>query len=133
MKLYYKIELRILSLKGQRNDELDYETICYNDGYIIIIDNEIKGFLTDDYIVGKISEKSLNLEVISNGTIQYLCLESNFQEEIIFPGEYYVHGSINSKEEILAKIKFVEKISNLSKIEDIDSHLNEVKEIYKIP
>ncbi len=133
--MYYKVELRILSLKGQRNDELDYETIYYSDGYIIIIDNEIEGFLTDDYIVGEMSGKLLTLEIKSmRSIIKHPKFKANMLKETLFLGEYYFYFYGNdSTIESIFKINFVEEIVNPSKIEDINSLLKDVKGIYKIP
>ena len=65
-KLYYKIELRmgewLLEDKDFSDKEVDMEDIVgelfyYSDGYIIIEDEVITGFLSNDLITGNIGKR----------------------------------------------------------------------------
>ena len=94
-KSYYKIELRMgewileedqdVGSKEEKVEELFY----YSDGYIIVQDNIITGFLSNDLITGNLTENEIFIEILENdqGRLKYSSFEKEF-DFIELPGEY---------------------------------------------
>ena len=146
-KLYYKIELRmgewLLEEKDFSDKEVDMEDIAgelfyYSDGYIIIEDEVITGFLSNDLITGNISKNEIFIEILEDD--EEILKYSSFEEKFDFielPGEYALtRQDVEENPELenyFAIIKFIKKIEDASKQQKINETLKEVKKIYSIP
>ena len=146
-KLYYKIELRmgewLLEDKDFSVKEVDMEDIVgelfyYSDGYVIIEDEVITGFLSNDLITGNISKNEIFIEILEDD--EEILKYSSFEEKFDFielPGEYALtRQDVEENPELknyFAIIKFIKKIEDASKQQKINETLKEVKKIYSIP
>ena len=146
-KLYYKIELRmgewLLEDKDFSVKEVDMEDIVgelfyYSDGYVIIEDEVITGFLSNDLITGNLSENEIFIEILEDD--EEILKYSSFEEKFDFielPGEYVLtRQDVEENPELknyFAIIKFIKKIEDASKQQKINETLKEVKKIYSIP
>ena len=146
-KLYYKIELRmgewLLEDKDFSVKEVDMEDIVgelfyYSDGYVIIEDEVITGFLSNDLITGNISKNEIFIEILEDD--EEILKYSSFEEKFDFielPGEYALTcQDVEENPELknyFAIIKFIKKIEDASKQQKINETLKEVKKIYSIP
>ena len=141
-KIYYKIELR-MGEWIEENDEVDFkkeifgELFYYSDGYIIIEDKIITGFLSNDLIMGELTENEIFIEILEdyeNG-LKY----NSFREEFDFiklPGEYALEYHTEENPELqncFAIINFITRIKDSAKQKEIEEELKRVKRIYSIP
>ena len=146
-KLYYKIELRmgewLLEDKDFSDKEVDMEDIVgelfyYSDGYIIIEDEVITGFLSNDLITGNLSKNEIFIEILEKdeSILQYSSYGDEF-ERVELPGKYALtRQDVEENPELenyFAIIKFIKKIEDASKQQKINETLKEVKKIYSIP
>ena len=127
-KLYYKIELRmgewLLEDKDFSVKEVDMEDIVgelfyYSDGYVIIEDEVITGFLSNDLITGNLSENEIFIEILEDD--EEILKYSSFEEKFDFielPGEYALTcQDVEENPELenyFAIIKFIKKIEDAS-------------------
>ena len=142
-KLYYKIELRMgewIFDTEDRNREIEEkvgELFYFSDGYIIMENNIITGFLSNDLITGDITESEIFIEILedSEEEILYSSFANEF-DSIMFPGKYLlIRQDIEENPELrnqFAIINFIEKIRDESKQKQIKEQFEKVKEIYPI-
>ena len=109
-KLYYKIELRIDRMDDFYIDEDDWIQ-CYNDGYIIINNDNIEGYLTNDLVFGIIS----NSERIHIQLIEHIeRREDRFHTFSSICGDLEIPGKCELEEDqnpnIFAEIFFIEPV-----------------------
>lgn len=146
-KLYYKIELRmgewILDAKDSTDKKVDMKDIVgelfyYSDGYVIIEDKIITGFLSNDLIIGNLTETEIFIEILEKDK-EHL-LYSSFANEFDFielPNSYLLERQdIEEDPEVenhFAIIKFIKKVEDVHEQQKIHETLKEVKKIYSIP
>lgn len=146
-KLYYKIELRMgewyleteeKKIKKINLEDIVVKTFYYSDGYLILEDGIITGFLSNDLITGNITENEIFIEILEDEEecIQYSSFANEF-DCIEFPGKYLLIRQDTEKDPEVknqfAIINFSEKIKNVSKQKEIEAELKCVKKIYSIP
>ena len=125
--MYYKVNLRIIDK-------------YYNEGYVRIGKEEFEGFLTYDYIKGKVREvegqKFLYVEVIAKAfeTYEISKLNIRFQIDEFYIPEiykaiitvcYYYDNGLNYSFLTEIQLDFLEKVEE---VKDFEKNLEEVKE-----
>lgn len=130
-KLFYKIELRLGSMYsdpiGVEHEEIDY----YSDGYIVIIGDSFEGYLTDDYIKGKILENEIEIEVYREKKTASFGISSEDMIEIYEGNNYFLISKNNNHD--YAGLDFIKKITNKSKQTEIKETIKKVKITRTIP
>lgn len=130
-KLFYKIELRLGSMYsdpiGVEHEEIDY----YSDGYIVIIGDSFEGYLTDDYIKGKLLENEIEIKVYREKKTASFGISSEDIIEISEDIGYFLISNDNDYD--FAYIDFIQKVNNKSKQAEIEKNIVKVKETRMIP
>lgn len=148
-KIYYKIELRMGEWYSEEIDDEEMDNvglICneeynnrtsigekfyYSDGYVILEDSNLNGFLSNDLISGYITEKEISIEVLEdNIEISYSEFFNKFNF-IELPGEYLLQ--CRDVQYRFGIIKFINKINSLQEQAIIEEEYKRVKEIHLIP
>lgn len=114
------------------------ELFYYSDGYIIIEDEVITGFLSNDLITGNISKNEIFIEILEKVELPGKYALTRQDEKILkissFGDEFERDVEENPElENYFAIIKFIKKIEDASKQQKINETLKEVKKIYSIP
>lgn len=133
----------LLEEKDFSDKEVDMEDIVgelfyYSDGYIIIEDEVITGFLSNDLITGNISKNEIFIEILEKVELPGKYALTRQDEKILkissFGDEFERDVEENPElENYFAIIKFIKKIEDASKQQKINETLKEVKKIYSIP
>ena len=55
-KAYFKVVARFYEKTGIIGDNAYYECYCYNDGYVILENGKLKGYLSLDFLLGTFSD-----------------------------------------------------------------------------
>lgn len=143
-RLYYKIELRMGEWVSEEDHEVDFEKemvgelFYYSDGYIIIEDKIITGFLSNDLITGNLTEDEIFIEILEDDekSLKYSSFDNEF-DFIELPGEYALTrqdiGDIPELQNHFAIINFIARVGESEKQKEIEEELNRVKKIYSIP
>ncbi len=114
----YKIELRIFGSK-----EEEYPSY-YSDGYLKTKrDSSFEGFLTNDFIEGKIKDNFLEIKLSFNEWNIYIPFKNEFKENIEIPGRYQVY----SDSKCWAEITFLYKVQDYEEIKKIEKTKNVIK------
>ena len=128
----------------EQNQGLDFEEemigelFYYSDGYIIIEDEVITGFLSNDLITGNLSENEIFIEILEDDeeVLKYSSFGSKF-ESVELHGKYALTRQdieeIQELENHFAIINFIANVVELKKQKEIEEELNRVKKIYSIP
>ena len=117
-KRYFKINLRIAS-----NEGVNY----VSDGKISILNNEIQGYATFDYITGIYKKRFLQIELCKYDPefgISYNMYKNNSIDDFTLPGKFYLMN-VNEEEEVI-ELEVTEKFNE--KINIFESNLVEAKE-----
>lgn len=62
-KAYFKVVARFYEKTGIIGDNAYYECYCYNDGYVILENGKLKGYLSLDFLLGTFSDNELTIEL----------------------------------------------------------------------
>lgn len=137
-RLYYKLEMRMGSIfKDDESDELLVENFYYSDGYCIIEDGKIKGFLTDDLFKAVFTKRKFAMEMLycdydwdENGVLFKERLRYTFNavlnEKIELPAKIiFSHEYEDSNENILITLDFLSKVTDIDKQNEIYEDLVE--------
>lgn len=132
----YRVEVRLKVISVEEEDEENYfeyeENISWSDGAIIIIDNKFSGFLTNDYIWGKIKANKINLHIFDDN-YQYLEFETSEDDDFIdFPNSYEMDCVLEGLGYWICSIEFKKIEKDPFEISKIGNEIERVKKHLKI-
>lgn len=127
-RLYYKLEMRMgIIFKEYESNDLLVENFYYSDGYCIIEDGKIIGFLTDDLFKAAFTKRNFAMELLysdydldENGELSKERLKYNFSanlnEKFELPSEVILACKHEeSNENILITLDFLSKVTDVNK------------------
>lgn len=132
----YRVEVRLKVISVEEEDEENYfeyeENISWSDGAIIIKDDKFIGFLTNDYIWGKIKANKINLHIFDDN-YQYLEFETSEDNDFIdFPNSYEMNCVLEGLEYWTCNIQFKKMERDSLEISNIGNEIERVKKRLKI-
>lgn len=138
-RLFYKIEMRMGSIyTDEESGELTEERFYYSNGYCVIEDGEIKGFLTDDLFKATITQTTFSIDMLccdyesdENGKLSEEYFGYNFKvklnEKVKFPSRFiFMCKYSETDENILIALDFLSEVTDISKQNEIYYDLVEV-------
>ncbi len=132
----YRVEVRLKVISVEEEDEENYfeyeENISWSDGAIIIKDDKFIGFLTNDYIWGKIKANKINLHIFDDN-YQYLEFETSEDNDFIdFSNSYEMNCVLKGLEYWICNIQFKKMEIDPCEISNIGNEIERVKKRLKI-
>lgn len=132
----YRVEVRLKLISVEEDDEENYfeyeENISWSDGVIIIKDDKFIGFLTNDYIWGKIKANKINLHIFDDN-YQYLEFETSEDNDFIdFSNSYEMNCVLEGLEYWICNIQFKKMERDPFEISNIGNEIERVKKHLKI-
>lgn len=132
----YRVEVRLKVISVEEEDEENYfeyeENITWSDGAIIIKDDKFIGFLTNDYIWGKIKANKINLHIFDDN-YQYLEFETSEDNDFIdFSNNYEMNCVLEGLEYWICNIQFKKMEIDPCEISNIGNEIERVKKRFKI-
>lgn len=115
----------------QDSKDLIEELFYYSDGYVIIEDCNLDGFLTNDLIMGNINDKQISIEILKDSIENYYSEFFNEFDFVELPGKYLVKSM--EQENKFAVIDFIEKINDSALQQNIEEQFKNVKKIHLMP
>ena len=133
-EICYIVEVRIKMITVEQEDVEDYfeceENISWSDGAIIIENEKFEGFLTNDYIYGKINENQIVLHILDDN-YQYLLFKTSEDSYFIeLPNSYEMKCVLEGMEYFLCELEFKNTEKDFQKISSIKSQIKRVKELH---
>ena len=136
--LFYKVEVRMGNIFiDDESDELLVENFYYSDGYCMVGDGEIIGFLTNDLFRAVFTKRKFSMEIVylyydqdENGeifeeNINYT-FSANLNEEFELPAQIIIACEYEeSNENILVTLDFLSKVTDVNKQNEIYEDLVE--------
>lgn len=127
-RLYYKVEMRMGSIfKDDESDELLVENFYYSDGYCIVENGEVVGFLTNDLFKAIFDKEKFIMEMLyadydldENGDLAEenigYTFKANLSEEFELPSKILLScRNEENDEDILIILDFLSKVTDVNK------------------
>ena len=112
--------------------EVTIEPFYYSDGYIIIRDDYMEGFLTNDLVVGTILlDNEMYIQILENNQNEndsYYTFSIALNKTIEFPENYCLFGDEDT--ELALLINFIQLNKLFLTPRDIEQQLNRVKRLH---
>lgn len=137
-RLYYKLEMRMGSIfKDDESDELLVENFYYSDGYCIVENGEVVGFLTNDLFKAIFDKEKFIMEMLysdydldENGDLAEenigYTFKANLSEEFELPSKILLScRNEENDEDILITLDFLSKVTDIDKQNEIYEDLVE--------
>lgn len=122
-KVYFKLVARFYKKKGIVGGHDFYNPSCYNDGYAILENGEIKGYLSLDFLLGTFSDNALTIELqIYDDSSKHLF--SNSIDGFELPNSFTLYSNNEAIE-----LSFEEIIKDKEKQNEIN---DEIETIYRL-
>lgn len=128
-KIYYEVEVRIYEIFLENTDGQLGELKSFSDGFIKLENDMFEGYTTNDKLSGDFSGNELWIEFLT-GDNKYLSF-TYVVDFLKLPGKYVLKSNIDNG--YVCEIFFKEKITQATKIEEIESEIKRVDAFHAIP
>lgn len=127
-KIYYKVIVRICEIIERQEKKK-----IYNEGFVIIENNDFEGYLALDYIEGVINniDKNFSIQIIDFINSDETFIFSGEIEEFELPGQYILETEL-SKDNKICYLDFKEIEKNPIKQKEVEETLKQIKKLHKI-